>query len=80
MTITVEMLEGQQKELQKMLERIQNELKLTEDLIALRRGQPAGKSVSFPPKITATSYSVRGRVVDGIIELIHNLGKQVGNK
>ncbi len=79
MSITIEMLEAQKRDLQKMLERIQNELKLTEDMIALRQGQPS-RNIVLPPKITATSYSVRGRVVDGIIELIHSLGKQVGNK
>ena len=79
MAITLEMLETQKKDLQRMLERVQNELKLTEDMIALRTGQ-SSRSGLIPPKITATSYSIRGRVVDAIIELIHNLGKQVGNK
>src|SRR5437867_13022588 len=79
MAITIEMLETQKRELQRMLERIQGELKLTEDMIALRTGR-GNKSGMLPPKITASSYSIRGRVVDAIIELIHSVGKQVGNK
>lgn len=82
MTITLEMLEIQRRELQKEVDRIQKELKLTEDMIAVRKGQSpkSGGHQGIPLKVTATSYSVRGRVVDAAIELIHNLGKQVGNK
>jgi len=79
MAITLEMLESQKRELQKMLERVQNELRLTDEMIAVRKGQ-SGKTFPMPPQITASSYSIRGRVVDAIIELIHSVGKQVGNK
>src|SRR5260221_4742395 len=78
MEIALEMLELQKKQLQKVVERLQMELKLMEDLIALRKGHL--KDNPTPPKVTSGSYSVRGRVVDATIELIMNLGKQVGNK
>lgn len=77
MTITVEMLENQKKALQKELERIQKEIGLTEEMIAIRKGQPIPVDSQ---RITATSYSIRGRVVDATIDLIHSSGKQVGNK
>ncbi len=79
MMLTLEMLESHKKDLQKEADRIQGELKLIDEMIAMRKGQPT-KAGSFAPKITASSYSVRGRVVDATIDLIHSLGKQVGNK
>lgn len=80
-TITIEMLENQKKSLQKEMERIQKELKLTEDMIAIRKGQEVVARPGEPSKKTsATSYSIRGRVVDTTIELIHSVGKQVENK
>lgn len=80
MTITVEMLENQKKTLQKDLERVQREIKLTEEMIAIRKGQPVSTHPEEGQRITATSYSIRGRVVDATIDLIRNSGKQVGNK
>jgi len=78
MAITLEMLEAQARQFHKVIERLQKELELTQKMIALRKGHLSDDP--SPPKVTAKSYSVRGRVVDAIIELIHNLGKQVGNK
>jgi uncharacterized protein YjbK len=72
MTITVEMLEARRKELQE-------ELELLDKMLAIRKGHSID-TPAFAQKITAKSYSVRGRVVDAAIELIHNSGRQVGNQ
>ena len=64
--------------LEARLKELDEERDAIEKLIAIWRGQPAHSKLSST--ITATSYSVRGRVVDAIIELIHKMGKQVGNK
>jgi hypothetical protein len=79
MAITAEMLIAQKKELLEEIERIQKELKLIDNMILVRKGQPT-KPALLPQRIAGTSHSVRGRVIDAAIELIHTLGKQVENK
>jgi hypothetical protein len=72
--ISVESIEARLAEIEK--ERV-----LLLQLIALQKGQPAkeAKSVSFSspgPK----SNTIRGRVVDATIELVHRNGQQVTNE
>jgi len=80
MAITTEMLEAQKKALQKELERIQKELSLTEQMLAIKTGAPIKAEATADTQKQPTSYSVRGRVVDAIIDLIHSIGRQVSNK
>lgn len=60
------------------LRELEEEKKAIENLLGIWEGRKIAEKL--PPKVTAASYSTRGRVVDAIIELIHTLGKQVGNK
>lgn len=80
MALTLETLKKHKEELEKEIERLQDELNLTEEMIAGREGRPTEINEASLPKITAKSYSVTGRVVDATIELIHKVKKQVGNK
>jgi hypothetical protein len=69
-------------DLKARLEVLSQEKEALERLIAVYEGNPipvssiAATSLRNPP----TSFSVRGRVVDAIIELIHKQGRQVSNK
>jgi|GEM_PF-2537545 len=52
-------------------------------VIAVYAEQPLEDSNAYTPvtvRLQPISFSVRGRVVDGIIELIHRVGRQVTNK
>lgn len=64
--------------LEARLTQLDEERETIQKLIAIWKGQSS--LPKLPPKITASSYSIQGRVVDAIIELIHKLGKQVGNQ
>jgi hypothetical protein len=64
--------------LEKRLQEIEEEKEAILKLISIWKGQPVQTTAT--PKITATSYSITGRVVDATVELIHKLGKQVGNQ
>lgn len=69
------------EELKKRLEIIDREREAIVNLIAVYEGNPNEDYVKNKiVKSTPTSFSVRGRVVDSIIELIHKYGRQVSNK
>lgn len=73
--ISVEVLKERLAELDKEREALSN-------LIALYEGEPIenNSSPQSQHRITPTSFSVAGRVVDSIIELIHTKGRQVSSK
>ena len=61
MTITLEMLEAQKKSLQKELERIEEELDLTEQMISNRKGQDVSirsKNSSKMPKHRSSTHLI----------------------
>jgi hypothetical protein len=71
--ITLEALEAR-------LQQIDAERSLLLQMIALRKGEPSTGN-SLPVSISKSgSASVRGRVIDAVIELIHKVGRQVTNK
>jgi len=72
--ITLEALEAR-------LQQIESERELLVQMIALRRGEVAiPLKQSAPQRISPGSASVRGRVIDAVLELIHKQGRQVTNK
>ncbi|MGD8306638.1 MAG: hypothetical protein PVF17_08290 [Ignavibacteria bacterium] len=63
------------------LEALEKEREHLLALIAIYEGQPIEDNSSKNQfKSTPTSFSVAGRVVDSIIELIHNKSRQVSSK
>lgn len=67
--------------LKKRLEIIDKEREMILSLISFYEGNPSENNLSQNNfKVTSTSHSVRGRVVDFTIELIHKNGRQVTNR
>jgi hypothetical protein len=66
--------------LKERLKQIDEEREAILKLLSIWSGELQKAGVRAVPKITSDSYSIRGRVVDATIELIHKLGKQVGNQ
>jgi hypothetical protein len=68
-------------DLRTRLEALEKEREYLMGLISIYEGEPIeNNSSSTSHKITPTSFSVAGRVVDSIIELIHSKGRQVSSK
>jgi len=67
--------------IQARLEEIEKERELLLQLIALHKGEPSkvAKSVSFSSP-GLRSNTIRGRVVDATIELIHKIDRHVTNE
>lgn len=74
-TLSLESMEARLAELEK-------ERDLLTQLIALHKGQPTTESrtVSFSSPVGSQSNTIRGRVVDATIELIHKYGRNVSNE
>ena len=71
------------EDLKARLETLKQEQEALERLIAVYEGQPvqSPSESRFPPlHHSVKSFSVSGRIVDAVIELIHKTGRQVGNK
>ncbi len=71
-TNTLEALEARLKEIDEEGEAIRK-------LIAIWKGQPISESTPTRAKILSNTFSVRGRAVNAVIELIHKNGRQVTN-
>ena len=70
--ITVQQLEAEKK-------RLEAQLKLISDLLSLRKGEGI-RSSSHLISPDSTSSTVRGRIIDAVVELIKQQGRQVTNK
>lgn len=69
------------EDLRERLEALERERELLTSLIAIYEGQPVeNNSNKAQYKPTPTSFSIAGRVVDYVIELIHIKGRQVNSK
>ncbi|MBI1806794.1 MAG: hypothetical protein HYR76_07075 [Ignavibacteria bacterium] len=70
------------EDLKARLESLKQEEEALERLIAVYEGQPIDNSSipKVPYKSITTSFSVAGRLVDSIVELIHQKGRQVSSK
>ena len=70
------------EDLKSRLEALDKERDAILALIAIYDGEPIenNSASSTQHRITPTSFSVAGRVVDSIIELIHAKGRQVSSK
>ena len=71
--ITVQQLEAEKR-------RLEAEIKALSDLIAVKSGGNAKSGVKhFSPQVSE-STSIRGRVIDAVVELVEKNGRQVTNK
>jgi hypothetical protein len=71
--ITLEALEAR-------LQQIDSERDLLIQMIALRKGEPSVSKTPLASIPKSGTSSVRGRVIDAVIELIHKTGRQVTNR
>lgn len=71
--ITLQQLEAE-------LKKLESQSKLIAELIALRKGESIKSTGTTASTFNSGSSSVRGRIIDAVIELIHNSGRQVTNK
>jgi hypothetical protein len=67
----------QQLEVEK--KKLEAQLKLINEFIALKKGENP-RSSGHSSSVVSTSTSVRGRVIDAVVELVRNRGRQVSNK
>jgi hypothetical protein len=64
--------------MEEKLRQIEEQREALLKLIAIEKGElQAASSLASTPRPPITSSSVRGRIVDAIIELIHSKGRQV---
>ena len=68
------------QQLESELKRLEAKKKLVLELIALTRGENVKSSIVHSAPSSSGSSSVRGRIIDAVVELIHNVGRQVTNK
>jgi len=71
--ITIQQLEAE-------LKKLDAERELLVKLIALKKGDGAKSNIPHSSSQSSGNSSVRGRIIDAVVELIHNMGRQVTNK